>query len=103
MNARTSRLVLVFGSLFICALMARAQEPSLLRDQLFAEADQALMTANAAVANVLAPKSYEEAARAYQDADAALQRGRSLEGIREDLAQAVASFKASVEQQKSPV
>jgi outer membrane protein OmpA-like peptidoglycan-associated protein len=71
-------------------------QDQLLREQVFARADQALAAANEAQANVLAPVSYAEAARYYRDAETALERGRRLDGIREDLAEAVSHFTASI-------
>jgi outer membrane protein OmpA-like peptidoglycan-associated protein len=67
-----------------------------LREQVFARADQALADANEAEANVLAPVSYAEASRFYRDAETALERGRRLEGIREDIAEAITHFDAAV-------
>lgn len=79
----------------LTAVGAAAQEP-VLRDQIFARADRALAAANESQANVLAPVSYERAARYYRDAESALERGRRIEGIREDLDEAVGYFEAAV-------
>jgi len=67
-----------------------------LREQLFARVDQAMIAANEALANVLAPESYADAARFYRNAENNLQRGRSLEDIRADLVAAVRNFDAVV-------
>jgi len=75
---------------------ALAQDP-VLREQLFGRADQRLAAANDALASVLAPTSYERAARHYRDAQTAFERGRRVEGIREDLADAIVDFDAAIE------
>jgi len=69
---------------------------TVLRDQVFARADQVLAAANEAQANVLAPISYEQGARYYREAETDLQRGRRLDGIRADLAEAVAHFQSAI-------
>ena len=80
----------------ICLLLVLTQTASAqdqaLRGQLFAAADAALSAAQEAQADVLAPTSYEQAAEHYRDADSDFARGRSLEGIRADLAEAVRLF-----------
>ena len=68
-----------------------------LREQLFGRVDQRLAAANAVQANVLAPISYERAARYYRDAEEALERGRRVDGIREDVAQAISYFDTALE------
>jgi outer membrane protein OmpA-like peptidoglycan-associated protein len=75
---------------------ASAQEAGL-REQLFAEADQAMAAANEALANILGPASYERAAKNYRDAQSDLERGRSLDRIRADLVEAVRYFNQSIE------
>ncbi len=85
--------VLLISSLF--ALGATAQEN--LRGTLFAQADAALAAANEARANVLAPKSYGDAARYYREAEEKLQRGRSIDSIRKDLDKAAASLRTAIE------
>ncbi len=77
-----------------CSTVA-AQDP-VLREQLFARADRAMLAANEAQANLLAPISYERAARFYRDAESALARGRRVDGIREDLSEAVSNFDVAV-------
>ena len=93
--SRVLQLIGLFGAILVASSPVRAQD-QVLREQLFARADQAMMAANEALANVLAPDSYGDAAQAYRDAETALQRGRSLEGIRADLAEAVTYFEAAV-------
>ena len=75
--------------------VAIAQED--LRETLFAQADAALKAANEARANVLAPKSYGEASELYRSAEDKLRRGRSIEGIKKDLADAAVSLRKAVD------
>lgn len=82
--------------LTLSAAAEAAAQDQLLREQVFARVDQALAAANEAQANVLAPESYADASRYYRDADTALGRGRRLDGIREDLTEAVRYFNASI-------
>lgn len=84
--------VLLLG---LSALAASAQED--LRQTLFAQTDEALKAANEARANVLAPKNYAEAARYYRAAEDKLQRGRSIESIKDDLDDAARALRRAVE------
>ena len=68
-----------------------------LRETLFTQADAALEAANAARANVLAPKNYGEAAEYYRSAEDKLNRGRSIESIEKDLAAAAVSLRMAVD------
>ncbi len=67
------------------------------RDSLFSKADDALREANMVRANVLAPKSYEQAADAYRKAEDGLKKGQAIERIKSDLKKAIASFDAATE------
>ncbi|MBT8078169.1 MAG: OmpA family protein [Gammaproteobacteria bacterium] len=75
--------------------VAAAQDD--LRETLFTQADEALRAANEARANVLAPKSYGEAAKAYRSAEDKLQRGRSIERIKSDLDDAAKALRLAVD------
>lgn len=77
---------------FISFVSLGVAQEAAFRAQLFAQADAAKAAADTALANVLAPASYTEAMEHYRSADAALTRGRNLEGIRVDLAAAVQLF-----------
>jgi len=81
----------VFLFLVSQTVAVQAQDQAL-RSQLFAAADMALAAAKEAQADVLAPTSYEQGAEHYRDAEADLSRGRGLEGIRANLAEAVRLF-----------
>lgn len=71
-----------------------------LRADLFGQADSFRAAAVEARADVLAPDNFEEAQRLYARAEDHLARGRSIESIQSDLADAVESFKKSVEATK---
>jgi len=89
-----NRCIATLGVLLSLFSTVSAQEQGL-RERLFAEADQAMAVANGQLTNVLAPLSYEKAARHYRDAENGLVRGRNLEGVRSDLADAVRYFNQS--------
>ncbi len=67
-----------------------------LRDNLFAQTDEAMQAANAARANILAPDNYEKATRLYKSAEDKLARKKSIESITEDLNEAVTHLRAAV-------
>jgi OmpA-OmpF porin, OOP family len=92
--------ILALAIVFIEIISPSVSAQTELRGQLFVEADRAMAAANAELANVLAPDSYEEAARFYRQAESDLDRGRSLEGIRSSLSSAVAQFNKSIEAAK---
>lgn len=79
--------------------VASAQDATL-REQLFAEADRAMKAANESLAHVLAPASYEQATESYRAAEADLDRGRNLDSIRRELAEAVDYFERATEATK---
>jgi outer membrane protein OmpA-like peptidoglycan-associated protein len=68
-----------------------------LRSTLFTQTDDALKAANEARANILAPKSYGDAAEAYRSAEDKLQRGRSIDSIKSDLDDAGKALRQAVE------
>lgn len=86
-------------SVWLCLLSvgAHGQQQAELRAQLFAAADAAMAVANDAQASVLAPASYEQAAQRYRRAEENLSRGRALDDIRADLAEAVGLFQQATE------
>ena len=71
-----------------------------IKASLFKQADKALKAANEVNADVLAPKSYREAKKYYQDADNDFQRGKNLEDIRKKLAASVQFFNKAIEATK---
>jgi len=66
-----------------------------LRSTFFKNADAALAEADAVNAKLLAPKSYERGAKAYQLAEAGLARGRSVQYLRDKTAAAASQFGAA--------
>lgn len=91
-----------FGRLLAAALLLGAGATIALgqddlRTTLFAKTDDALKAANEARANVLAPKSYGEAAAAYRAAEDKLRRGRSIDSIKSDLDDAAQALRRAVE------
>ena len=63
-----------------------------LRKTFFKSADAAKEAAEAADAKLLAPKSYERGLKEYRDAESALQRGRNIEVVRSNAADATTYF-----------
>jgi OOP family OmpA-OmpF porin len=82
----------IIGVFFALALSVSSAQDSALRTQLFTDADEAMRTANEALANILAPTSYNQAAEHYRTAESDLARGRNLDNIRRDLSDAVNLF-----------
>jgi len=83
------RIVLI-AVLFLGMGMANAQDE--LRKTFFKEADAAKAAADAANASLLAPRSYQRGMDEYQDAEIALERGRNIETVRSNAADAVRYF-----------
>lgn len=72
--------------LLIAAASSHAQEE--LRNTFFKEADAALAAAESANAKLLSPRNYERGLKEYRDAESALQRGRNIEIVRSNAADA---------------
>jgi len=68
-----------------------------LRKTFFKDADAAKAAADAANAELLAPRSYERAMREYRDAEDALQRGRNIEFVRDNAGDATTWFREAAE------
>ncbi len=81
--------------LLIAAQAAIGQDA--LRETFFREADAARAAAIAANAELLAPRSYSRAVKEYNDAEEGLKRGRNVEFIRSNAAEAVNHFKTAAE------
>ncbi|MBK7259095.1 MAG: OmpA family protein [Ignavibacteriae bacterium] len=79
----------------MCTVFAFGQDA--IRAQLFGETDKLLEAAKAGNAHLYAPTQYEKAMEAYQDAEAALKKGKDLEGIRETLTEANGYFQRTLE------
>jgi OOP family OmpA-OmpF porin len=81
---------LLLGVLALGAAQALAQNE--LRSTFFKDADAAKAAADAVNAEWLAPRTYERGMREYQDAEQALQRGRNIDYVRTNAAEAANFF-----------
>ncbi len=89
----TPGFVLKFGlGALLGATLAAAAGAQDIRTTLFAQANAALEEARNAQASLLAPRAFERGAVAYTDAEADLERGRSLERITSRLEAATTFF-----------
>lgn len=79
-----STFLLTFGSAF-------AQDE--LRNTFFKDADAAKAAADAVNAELYSPKNYEDATSEYQTAETALERGRNIEYVRSNAADAATHFR----------
>ena len=94
MTARTGFVsIALMAALALAAGSATAQDE--LRKTFFKEADAAKAAADAANAQLLAPRSYERGAQEYADAELALERGRNIEVVRSNAADAANYFKTA--------
>ncbi len=87
------------GLMIITALLAAggafAQDE--LRQTFFREADEARAAADAVNAELLAPRSYSRGVAEYEDAEEALARGRNIETVRSNAAEAANHFRTAAE------
>lgn len=83
----------LIAMLLLGAGTATAQDE--LRNTFFKEADAAKAAADAANAELLAPRSYQRGMDEYQDAEYALERGRNIETVRSNAADAARHFKTA--------
>src|SRR5210317_699584 len=81
---------MILGVLALGAASALAQNE--LRSTFFKDADAARAAADAVDAEWLAPRSYERGMREYEDAEQALERGRNIEYVRSNAAEAANHF-----------
>lgn len=90
-RALTYLLVATFLSLGAASAFAQNE----LRDTFFKEADAAKAAADAANAKLLAPRNYERGMDDYEDAEQALERGRNIDTVRSNAAEAVIHFQTA--------
>lgn len=83
----------LIAMLLLGAGTATAQDE--LRNTFFKEADAAKAAADAANAALLAPRSYQRGMDEYKDAEYALERGRNIETVRSNAADATRHFKTA--------
>ncbi len=92
MTAKQTLKHILLAAVLICgANNAFAQDE--LRQTFFKDADAALAAADKAQAKLLSPRNYERGSDAYNDADQALKRGRNIDTVRREAAQAAAYFR----------
>lgn len=82
--------LLLLGAVLAAVGPVAAQDE--LRETFFRDADRARAAADAMNAELLAPRSYEEAMEAYEDADVGLERGRNIEYVRRKAGEAEKHF-----------
>ncbi len=87
--------VLLIVALLFSAGAATAQDE--LRKTFFKQADAAKAAADEVNAKLLAPRSYERGMKEYRDAELALERGRNIEYVRSNAADATNHFKTAAE------
>ena len=87
--------LLMLGTLVLGAVSALAQDE--LRNTFFKDADAAKTAADAVEAKWLAPRSYERGMKEYRDAESALERGRNIDYVRSNAAEAANHFKTAQE------
>jgi OOP family OmpA-OmpF porin len=94
MAAKTSfvRLLVLAAFLFTAGGSVAQDE---LRNTFFKDADASLAEANAVNAELLAPRSYERGAKAYELAETGLARGRNVQYLRDRTAEAASNFSAA--------
>jgi outer membrane protein OmpA-like peptidoglycan-associated protein len=93
-KATVSKLVLT-GLLLVFAVQGHAQDE--LRRTFFKDADAARAAAEAQNAELLAPRAWERGVSEYEDAEEALERGRNIEYVRDNAADATAYFREAAE------
>ena len=93
-NPTLSR-VIVMCALMLGAMPALAQDE--LRETFFKEVDAAKAAAEAVEASWLAPRSFERGMKEYRDAESALERGRNIDYVRSNAAEATNHFKTAEE------
>ena len=88
-------------ALAFSAAVSGAQQD--IKDSLFSQANETMRLAQAARADVLAPKSFGEATKRYDEASKNFDKGKDLADIRQDLAEAVTYFNKSIDATKLAV
>jgi OmpA-OmpF porin, OOP family len=91
----TRYIVLVLSLLASGALLAQSQQQ--IRDQLFGETDAVKKQAEDLNARVLAPEAYAEGMEVYMSAVDTMEKGKDLDKVREELAEAKGFFATAVD------
>ena len=87
----TKRFTFLIASLLLCGV-AIAQSQQEIRDQFFGETDAVKKQADELNAKILAPAAYAEGLELYVSAGETLAKGKDLDRVREDLAEAKGFF-----------
>ncbi len=96
MVAKTNIVKLVvIGLALLAAAQGHAQDE--LRKTFFRDADAARAAAEAADASLLAPRAWERGMKEYEDAEELLERGRNIEYVRDNTADATRYFREAEE------
>ncbi|MEO1246608.1 MAG: OmpA family protein [Pseudomonadota bacterium] len=95
MAAPLRKTIAALAASLLLASGAAAQDE--LRNTFFKEADAAKTAADAANAELLAPRSYERGMKEYRDAEEYLRRGSNVEYVRSNAADAANHFKTAAE------
>jgi len=91
----TRTITVLFSLLASGALFAQSQQA--VRDQIFGETDVVKKQAEDLNAKVLAPESYAEGMEVYLSAVDTMEKGKDLDKVREELAEAKGFFQKSVD------
>jgi len=94
----TKYITLLLSVVASGALFAQSQQA--IHDQIFGETDAVKKQAEDLNAKVLAPKSYAEAMEVYLEAVSTMEKGKDLDRVREELAEAKGHFQHSVDASK---
>jgi len=94
MVAKSRRVkLIILGAVLLAAGSGFAEDE--LRKTFFKDADAALAAADAVNAKLYAPKSYESGMKEYRSAEDSLTRGRNIEHVRSNAADAVDDFETA--------
>jgi hypothetical protein len=91
----TKYITLLLSVVATGALFAQSQQA--IHDQIFGETDAVKKQAEDLNAKVLAPKSYAEGMEIYLEAVDTMEKGKDLQRVREELAEAKGHFQHAVE------
>ena len=90
-------LAKTLGLALLLVITTTAGAQSALRETFLKEAEDAKAAADAANAELLAPRSYSRGMDDFEDAEEALEKGRNIETVRSNAADATANFKTAAE------
>jgi hypothetical protein len=94
------RKVVVLAASLVLVGTAAAQTEQAIRDQLFGAVDASKNAADTAKANMLAPAAYADALKIYTSAGDELAKGKDMDKVREETAEAKTLFDKATETAK---